>query len=121
MDNGCHQSIISNNAFYVEYFVGVLYSVGGALYGMQASSLELVNEAYTHVTLPDSSNKLLQSNACFLDHDPLQIETMLQPCQAQAFSVIVDECVSCHKGLEGQQGGQCISVGESSYPMHFDG
>ncbi len=54
MDNGCDQSIINNNAFYVKSFAGVLYNIGGALHGMHASSLELVNEAYTLLTLPDS-------------------------------------------------------------------
>ena len=121
MDNGCNQSIINNNAFYVKYFAGVLYNVGGALHGMQASSLELDNEAYTLITLPDSTKIIVELNQCFLDRDPLQTEALLQPHQARAFGVIVDDCASCHLGSDGQPGGQCITVDDISYPMHFDG
>ena len=110
MDNGCDQSIINNDAFYVKSFAGVLYNVGGALHGMQASSLELVNEAYTLITLPDSKKIIVEFNQCFLDRDPLQTEALLQPHQARAFGVIVDNCASCHLGSDGQPGGQCIMV-----------
>ena len=121
IDNGCDQSIINNNAFYVKSFAGVLYNVGGALHGMQASSLELVDKAYTLVTLPNVTNIILELNQCFLDRDPLQTEALLQPHQARAFGVIVDDCASCHLGPDGQSGGQCITIDAVSYPMHFDG
>ena len=110
MDNGCNQSIINNNAFYVKYFAGVLYNVGGALHGMQASSLELVDKAYTLVTLPNVTNIILELNQCFLDRDPLQTEALLQPHQARSFGVIVDDCAYYHNGLDNQTGGQYILI-----------
>ena len=121
IDNGCDQSIINNNAFFVKSFAGVLFNVGGALHGMRSSSLELVNEAYTIVTLPDSTRIILELNQCFLDRDPLQTEALLQPHQARAFGVIVDDCSSAHLGPDGLAGGQCLTIAGVSYPMHFDG
>ena len=120
IDNGCDQSIINHNAFLIKSFAGVMYNVGGALNGMQASSLELVNEAYTLVTLHDSKF-IIELNQCFLDRDPSQTEALLQPHQARAFGVIVDDCASCHIGSDGEPGGQRIVVDDNSYPMHFDG
>ena len=121
IDNGCDQSIINNNAFFVKSFAGVLFNVGGALHGMRSSSLELVNEAYTIVTLPDSTRIILELNQCFLDRDPLQTEALLQPHQVRAFGVVVDDCSSAHLGQDGLAGGQCLTIGGVSYPMHFDG
>ena len=71
IDNCCDQSIINNNAFYVKSFACAPYNVGGALHGMQASSLELVDKAYTIVTIPDSTRIIFVRNQCFLDRDPL--------------------------------------------------
>ena len=82
VDNGCDQSIIHINAFYVTSFAGVLYNIGGALNGMSSTSLELVNEAYTLAILPNNDKVLFVINQCFLDRDPLQTEALLQPHQA---------------------------------------
>ena len=105
IDNTCDQSIININAFYVTSFAGVLYNVGGALQGMSSSSLELVNEAYTLTILPNNDKVIFMLNQCFLDRYPLQTEALLQPHQARAHDVIVDNWATCHVGSTGNPGG----------------
>ena len=121
IDNGCDQSIINLSSFLIQSFAGVMYNVGGALHSMSASNLELVNEAFTLCTLCDNSKIIIKLNQCFLDRDPLQTEALLQPHQARAFGVIVDDCASCHLAPNNSPGGQCITVGDTSYKMNFDG
>ena len=94
IDNGCDQSIINLSSFLIQSFAGVMYNVGGALHSMSASNLELMNEAFTLCTLCDNSKVIIKLNQCFLDRDPLQTEALLQPHQARAFGVIVDDCAS---------------------------
>ena len=67
IDNGCDQSIISANSFLVNSFAGVMFEVGGALENMSASHLELVNEAYTLVSLPDDTRVIFLLNKCYFD------------------------------------------------------
>ena len=121
VDNGCDQSIININSFLVKSFAGELFNVGGALHNMQSSQLELVSDAFTLVTFPDNSRVIFKLNQCFLDRDPSQSEALIQPHQARAFGVIVDDCASCHLGVDGNRGGQCLIVDDIAYPMHFDG
>ena len=121
VDNGCDQSIININSFLVHSFAGVYYDVGGALQNMRSSHLQLVNCAFTLVTLPDNSKVIFKLNQCFLDSDPSQSEALLQPHQARAFGVVVDDCSNRHLGKDGKPGGQCLSVHGVDYPMHFDG
>ena len=52
VDNGCDQSIININSFFVKSFAGVSYNVGGAFWDMCSSDLELVNDTYTLVNNP---------------------------------------------------------------------
>ena len=89
-DSGCDQSIINLNSFLIS-FTGVYYNVGGALQGMSSNDLEIVSDAFTLCTLPNDS-KVLQFNQCLLDNHPLQTETLLQPNQARAHGVLVDDC-----------------------------
>ena len=120
VDNGCDQSIININSFFVKSFAGVLYNVGGALRGMRSSALELVNDAFTLVHTP-RGKIIFQLNQCFLDRDPSQDEALLQPHQCRDFGVMVDDCAKCHLNNDGDPGGQCIRVGDDIIPMHFDG
>ena len=53
IDNGCDQTIVNINAFLIESFTGIKFNVGGALNSMKSTKLELVNDTYTLVTLPD--------------------------------------------------------------------
>ena len=57
----------------------------------------------------------------FFDRDPSQSEAMMQPHQARAFGAIVDDCASCHLGIDRNRGGQQLLVDDVSYPMHFVG
>ena len=44
---------------------------------MTSSKLELVNEAYTLVTLPNNTKVIFKINQAFLDRDLSQIEALL--------------------------------------------
>ena len=121
IDNGCDQSIININSFLVQSFAGIYYNVGGAISTMKSTNLELVNEAFTLVSMPDGGKFIFKINQAFLDKNPQQSEALLQPHQARAFGVIVDDCACRHLAPSGNPGGQCITVNKSTYKMHFDG
>ena len=56
IDNGCDQSIINKNSFCINVYTGTYYNVDGAIEGMSASNLELVNDAVTCVIRDDGPN-----------------------------------------------------------------
>ena len=56
-----------------------------------------------------------------LDKEPSQHELLLQPHQARAFGVIVDDVAQSHPEMDGKQGGQCICIDTDTLPFHFDG
>ena len=120
-DSGCDQSIINLNSFLVQSFTGIYYNVGGALQGMNSSDLEIVSDAFTLCTLPDDTKVLFQFNQCLLDTDPLQTETLLQPHQARAHGVLVDDCTKQHPSITGQPATQCIQIGSDKFEMYFYG
>ena len=60
IDNGCDQSIVNINSSLVQYFAGIYYNVGGAISTMKSKNLELVNEAFTLVFMPDGGNIILK-------------------------------------------------------------
>ena len=39
----------------------------------------------------------------------------------RSFGVIVDDCASCHLGPTTKNGGQCLTIANTTYGMHFDG
>ena len=100
------------NAFLVQTYTGIQFSVGGALQGMRSSNLELVNDAYTLALLPDGEKVLLKFYQAFCDPDPLQLEALFQPHQLRAHGVIVDDCAKRHLPADGEQGGQCLITPE---------
>jgi len=120
-DSGCDQSIVNSNSFLIETHTGTYYNVGGALHGMSASDLELVNDAYTLATLPEGEKIILRFNQVFCDVDPLQQEALFQPHQLRAHGVMVDDCAKRHLRADGQPGGQCLITPERKIDMHFDG
>ena len=56
-----------------------------------------------------------------MDRDPLQTESLLQPHQIRTFGLLVDDRAHKHMGTYGKLADQCIEVGNTKYPMHFDG
>ena len=62
IDNGCDQSIINLNSFLIQSFASINYNVGDALHTMNSKSLELVTNAFTLVTLPDTTKVIFQIN-----------------------------------------------------------
>ena len=63
IDNGCDQSIINLNSFVIGYHTGVFFNLGGALKGMAAKPLEVVNNAYTLAVLPSNPPHSFNSNS----------------------------------------------------------
>ena len=86
---------------------------------MSCSNLELVNSAYTLVTLP-TCKVIFRINQALLDTDPHQTEALIQPHQARAFGVMIDDCTRCHVAANGKPGGQCIIIDNDKLPLHFD-
>ena len=79
-------------------------------------------DAFTLCPLPDDSKvPLFQFNQCLLDTDPLQTETLLQPHQARAHGVLVDDCTKQHPSITGQPATQCIQIGSDKFEMYFYG
>ena len=121
IDNGCDQSIININSFLVQSFAGIYYNVGGAISTMKSTNLELVNEAFTLVSMPDGGKIIFKINQAFLDKNPQQSEALLQPHQARAFGVIVNDCASRYLAPSSNPGGQYKTVNKSNYGIHVDG
>ena len=121
IDNGCDVSIISNNSFLIDTYTGTFFNVDGALINMKTNNLQLVNDCYTVAILPSNKLVILKINQCLLDKDPSQQESLLQPHQARAFSVIIDDVAKRHPTNDGKQGGQCICISTDTLPLHFDG
>ena len=121
IDNGCDQTIINTNSFKINLHTNIFYKVDGAVNSMSASNLELVNDAVTCLVMDNGPNILIRLNQCLLDTDPSQRESLLQPHQARAFGVIIDDCARCHLGKDGEPGGQCLQVDDTTIPLHFDG
>ena len=88
---------------------------------MKSTKLELVNDAYILVTLPDHVKVILNINQTFSDNDPTHTEALLQPHQVREFGIIVDDCAKIHLSTSGSPGTQCIKVGDSILPIYFDG
>ena len=121
MDNGCDQFIVNINAFLVETHLGVYFTVGGALYGMYSSDLELVNNAYTMVPQESGEHIILRINQAFPDTSESQFEFLLQPHQALAFGVAIDDVAMRHNDRHGNPGGQCIVADDQKIDLRFDG
>lgn len=119
--NSCDISIISNNSFLTSTFTGTYFKVDGALHNMKSNNLELVNDCYATVILPSNKLVIIKLNQCLLDKNTSQQESLLQPHQARAFGVVIDDVAKRHPSGDGKQGGQCISVGCDTLPLHFDG
>ena len=60
VDNGCDQTIVNINCFLIQSFASIQSSVGEALNSMTTSTLKLVNESYTLVTLPNKSKVIFK-------------------------------------------------------------
>ena len=87
-----------------QYFSGIHFTIRGALNSMASSKLELVNEAYNLVTLPNNTKLIFKINLAFLDRGSNQAESLLQPRQTRAFSVIVDDCAKRQLAASGKLG-----------------
>ena len=110
------RSILSCNTQVRNFF-----NLFGALHGMQSTKgLKLV-EACTLVTLKSGAKFIMHVNQGLFDLNPLQMESLLQPYQARANGVTVDDVCKRHKGMDGHPGTQYIYVDGHELPIHFDG
>ena len=78
----------------------------GALYGISLSHLELDSEMYTLVTVDSETKVIFKLHKFFLDRDPLQMDTLLQPYQIRSFDIIINNSVKYHCATNGEAEGQ---------------
>ena len=64
---------------------------------------------------------LLVIDQALLDLNPTNLESLLQPHQARAYGVVVNDVASRHLATEKKQGCQNLVIGEKSLPLYFDG
>ena len=122
IDSACDQSIISDSAFVVLSPSGTYFHINGALSGRMESETALeVVDAVTKVTLKDGSSYILQLNQSLIDLCSSQRESLLQPHQARAHGVMIDDCPTHHKTITGTPGSQRIKVADIVIPLLFDG
>ena len=121
IDNGCDQTIININSYLIVTHTGIYFNVDGALDCMSSSKLELVNNCYTVATFSNNPPVLLKINQALLDTNPNQTEALLQPHQARAYGVAVDDCARRHCSASGKPSGHCITIGTDVLPLNFDG
>ena len=101
VDSGCDQSIVSNLVFKIGCRTGVFFDVNGALSGMKGDlPLEVVNNCITTCVLPNKIRVLLVINQALLDLNPANLESLLQPHQARAYGVVVNDVASRHLATE---------------------
>ena len=105
----------------MQSFAGMHFTTGGALNSMAASKLELSNEEYTLVTLPNNTKVIFKINQAFLYRDSNQTEALLRPHQDRAVGSIVDDCAKRQLATSGKPGGQCLQVGVKKFEMQFHG
>ena len=72
---------------------------------MKTSNSELVNDCFTCEKLANNTLVISKSNNCLLDLDKSQHESLLQPHQARAFGVIVEDVANRHSTRDGRSGG----------------
>ena len=63
---------------------------------MKSTKLELGNDTYTLVTLPNNVKIIFKITQSFLDNDPTQTDALLQPHQVRAFGTVINDCTSTH-------------------------
>ena len=60
-------------------------------------------------------------NQCLLDSTPGQTESLLQPHQARAYGVIVNDVAKTHSAADKKQGAQNLVVDGITPSLNFDG
>ena len=121
VDNGCDQTIVNLNSFQIYTFLGITFSVSGAMSSMSSEPLELVNDAYTLATLEDGSCVIFKINQALCDKDPHAVEALFQPHQGRHYDVLIDNFSRSHQSISGDFGTQCIKIDQHTLPLMFDG
>ena len=117
IDSACDQSVININSFVINTHTGIYFNVADTIKCSNSSKLELVNDCYTYVKLPkisftgddmkikynlanDSTKTdvnfckngvIFKFNQMLLNTEPRLKEALLQPYQARANGVIIDD------------------------------
>ena len=92
----------------IHSFAGIHFNIGVALHIMPSKTSKLLNNAYTLATMPDITKVIFKINQVFLDRNPSQNETLLQPHQVRAFCIVVDDCAVIHIRTGGTAEGQYL-------------
>ena len=72
IDNNCDQTIININSYMIHIFGGTKFKINGTLTAMSLSSLDLVSDAFTLVTIDKDRKYIFKTNQAILDRDPIQ-------------------------------------------------
>ena len=119
-DSRCNQCIVNIKAFLIYTQTGIFYDVGGALAGMEAQWLELVNDAYTLATLPNNDRVIFHLNQAFYNEHDKATEALFTPHQLHEAGLVMDNCAKWYQHADGLPGGQYFSLPDSStLDMHF--
>ena len=97
--------------------------LAGALMGDRMVSqepLELCNVA-TKAVFADGCSCTLILNQFMLDENPTQTESLLNPHQACAHQVMIDDTAATHRRMDGDFGTQHFVIEDTSFLLHFDG
>ena len=147
IDSACDQTVVNNISFVINSYTGVFFNVSGAIKSSKISTkLELVNDCYTLVKFPNNfiaDNTKIKSNlhvktakpdACMnkigvifklnqalLNTEPGLKESLLQPYEARANGVIIDDVPTRYTGNDSTGGTQRIVVNGDEIPLFFDG
>ena len=91
------------------------FTVDGVLPEMKGKHpLEVANNCITTCILPNKNRVLLVINQALLDLNSANFESLLQPHQARAFGVVVNDVASRHLATEKKQGSQNLVVDEKN-------
>ena len=123
LDTGCDQGMIALGSCLILNRLNIFCKLSGCLMGdrMVANNpMELVNAA-TKATLPDGSQVIFVLNQHMLDEDPQQTESLLNPHQARAYKVRIDDTAGFHWLIDDKMGKQRLVVQDRFLPLHFDG
>ena len=123
VDSGCDQGVVALASCITLNRLQKYCTLAGALMGDRMISqepLELCNVA-TKATFADGRTCILILNQFMLDENPSQTESLLNPHQARANEVLLDDTAVTHKRVDGNFGTQRFVVDNISFPLHFDG
>ena len=72
---------------------------------MPSKTLELVNDAYTRVTMPNTTKAIFKIDQEFLDTSHSKNEALFRPHQVRSFGILIDDCINRYIEIVSASGG----------------